>query len=47
VLFVADLVTDDATDHRTTDRSHSAPLRQDGTRDATDAGADRGVLVLS
>jgi hypothetical protein len=46
-LVFADLVTDDATDHRTTDRSHSAPIRQDGARHTTDAGADRGVLVLS
>jgi hypothetical protein len=40
-------VANDAADRGPTDRSDSTAIGQDGTRDATDAGADRGILVLS
>ncbi len=47
VIVCIDLVANDATDHGPADRSNSATIRQDGACDATDAGADRGILVLS
>jgi len=40
-------VANDTTDHGPADRSNSATIRQDGACNATDAGADRGILVLS
>jgi len=46
VIVGVDLVANDATDHGPTDRSNRAAIRQDGARDATDAGADCRVLVL-
>jgi len=40
-------VANDAADYGPADCSNSAAIRQDGARDATDAGADRSILVLS
>ncbi len=47
VVACINLVANDATDHGSTDRSNSTAIRQDGARDATDAGTDRSILVLS
>ena len=47
IIVGVDLVANDATDHGPADCSNSAAIRQDGARDATDAGADRSILVLS
>jgi hypothetical protein len=46
VIVGVDLVANDATDYGPTDCSNRATIRQDGARDATDAGADCRVLVL-
>jgi hypothetical protein len=40
-------MANDAADHGPADRSDSAAIRQDGARDATEASADRSILVLS
>ena len=47
VIVGVDLVANDATDHGSADCSNSATVRQNGARDATDAGADRSILLLS
>lgn len=49
VIIIAgiNLVANDATDQGSTDRSNSAAIRQDGACGASDAGADRSILVLS
>jgi len=46
IIVSIDLVANNATDYGPTDRSNRAAIRQDSARDATDARADRGVLVL-
>jgi hypothetical protein len=47
VIVGIDLVANDATDYGPTDRSNRAAIRQDGACDATDAGADCRILILS
>ncbi len=47
IMACIHFVANDATDHGSTDRSNSAAIRQDGARGATDAGADRSILILS
>ncbi len=40
-------MTNDATDYSSADGSNGAAIRQHGTGNATDTGADRRILVLS
>jgi hypothetical protein len=47
IIVGVDLVANDAADYGPADCSNSATIRQDGARDATDASADRSILVLS
>lgn len=47
VIACINLVADDAADHGPADGSNRAAIRQDGARDATDAGTDRSILILS
>ena len=47
VIVCVDLVANDTTDRSPTDRSNSAAPGQNGTPDAPNARADRGILVLS
>ena len=46
ICLLADFVPYDAADRRTADCSDCAATRQYRTRNATDAGTDRGVFVL-
>lgn len=46
VIVGVHLVANDATHHGPTDGSNRAAIRQNSARDATNAGADRRVLVL-
>ncbi len=47
VIAGANLMANQATDRGPADRSKRAAIRQDGTRDAADAGTGQGVLVSS
>ena len=47
VIVGVDLVANNAADHSPTHGSNWAAICQDGARDATDASADRSILVLS
>ena len=46
-LSFASLVSNDTADRRPANGSKCAAIRQDGTRDATEAGTGHGVLALS
>ena len=46
VIIGVNLITNNATHHGPTDRTHRTTIRQDSARDATNAGSDHRVLVL-
>jgi hypothetical protein len=47
VIVRVNFMTNDATDYSSADGSNGAAIRQHGTGNATDTGADRRILVLS
>jgi hypothetical protein len=45
-MLFADLVANDATDRRATDRAGGAATGQDGTAHGTNTGANRSIFIL-